>query len=358
MAQLKLNEFQVYNNLITSGVLLELKSGKWFINGKEFPLYGMGGICWFLCCRNPNYFGSETNTSKFIKWFINTVNNPKGEWPELPILTKAKEKMATGYVPKELAYPLNEKELMIIHYLVNGDPKDNYAIFFHGIGGSGKSTVCNLIASLFGERDISHCSFNMIGEKFARETLAGKRLWYDSDINANWSDKATNTFKKIITHDTDQFEQKGKNPYIAEYRCKSLFCCNVAPRFDVTDSGVLRRIVYYCKNEKIENPDGNLVNKKYTEDELIDIVIAALNTDISNFYKVFEEETKKVIMSTNNVAKYGMCEEYDTYVTQCSSSGVYPYAREKWEKLKELFKEWTFISEDKTPRNTYEGYGF
>ena len=313
----------------------------------------MGGICYILCSILPNYFGSETNTERFIKWFINNRNNEEGQWPQLPMLTKAKEKMESGYRPKELAYPLNEKELKIIHYLVDGDPKDTYAIFFHGVGGSGKSTICNLIASIFGDLDTSRCGFTQLGEKFSRETLAGKRLWYDADISANWSESATNTLKKVITHDTDQFERKGKNPYTAQYRCKALFCCNVAPKFDVTDTGLLRRIIYYSKNKKIENPDGNLANKKYTQDELIDIVIAALNTDISNFYKDFEKETKEIIMSTNNVAKYGICDDYETYKVQCRGAGVYPYAQEKWEKLRELFKEWISISEIKIPQTIY-----
>lgn len=359
MAQLKLNEGQIYQSLKQMGYTLELISGKWFINGKEFELFGMGGICYILCSIMPSHFGSEANTSRFIKWFINTMNNQSGKWPELPMLTKAKEKIAAGYkITKELAYPLNEKELKIIHYFVDGDPKDTYAIFFHGVGCSGKSTVCNLIQQIFGDADTSKCSFNDLGKCFDREDLAGKRLWYDSDINASWNESATNTLKKVITHDEDLFQKKGKDPYTAQYRCKALFCCNVAPKFDVTDTGLLRRIIYYNKNTKINNPNGNLANKKYTEEELIDIIIAALNTDISSFYKDFEEETKRVIMSTNNVAKYGICDSYDTYRVQCSSAGVYPYAQEKWEKLKELFKEWISTLETKTPQNTYGAYGF
>lgn len=358
MAKVKMNEFQLYMDLKDRGYQLNLISGKWFLNGKEYQLSGKGGLYYMLCGINPLYFGSESDASRFIKWFVNTMNEVEGEWPELPILTQAKSKMATGYRPTELAYPLNEKELKIIHYLVDGDPKDTYAIFFHGIGGSGKSTICNIIADIFGESDVSKCGFTQLGEKFARESLAGKRLWYDSDISANWTENATNILKKVITHDKDQFEKKNQSPYVASYRCKCLFCCNVAPKFDVSDSGLLRRIVYYSKNKKIENPDGTFANKKYSQDELIDIVIRALETDISNFYKDFEQETKEIIMSTNNVARYGICAEYDTYRVQCNAAGVYPYSQEKWEKLKRLFEEWTYTLEIKTRQSTYEDVEF
>ncbi|MBR5128680.1 MAG: hypothetical protein IKU67_01390 [Firmicutes bacterium] len=358
MSSIKMTEFQVYNNLMSRGIMLELINGKWFINGIEMPLYGMGGISWTLCCKYPEYFGSEVNSSRFFKWFIGNVNIIDGEWPEMPILVKAKTKMAAGYVPSELAYPLTTKELKLIHYLIDGDPKDNYAIFFYGVGGSGKSTICNLIASLFGHSDTATCALDQITEKFAREQLAGKRLWYNPEVVSSWSDKATGYFKKIVTGDVDQFEPKGKNPYTARYRCKALFCCNVTPRFDFTDTGLLRRVLYYYKNEKIQNPDGSLQHKKYTEEELIDIAVAALQTDMTNWTDDFIDETHKVIMETNNVAKYGICKEYDTYIAACSANGVYPYAKEKWEKLKELFEGWISTLEKKTPPSTCGAYKF
>lgn len=337
----KIDHLQVYNNLKSAGYKVELISGKWFINGQEYELYGLNGLCFTLMSVYPGYFGDYSNTEKWIKWFITMANQEDGEWPELPILTKAKEQMASGYRPDKLAYPLNEKELKIIHYLLAGDPKDTYAIFFYGVGGSGKSTICNLIEQLFGSKDTSRCSFNQLTEKFARESLAGKRLWYDADINASWSDKASNIFKKIITHDKDQFEKKGKDPYRAQYRCKPLFCCNVIPKFDLTDSGILRRILYYSKNEKIQNPDGNLANKKYTEQDLIDIAIAALLVDMTDWTKDFMEDTHRIILSTNNVGKYGMKGSYSDYEWRCNENRILPYGMEKWAKLREMFEQWT-----------------
>ena len=340
MAVQKMEAFEFYRMLQQQMFNVEFICGKWFLNGREYELYSKNGLLNYLGKFFP-WIEIERNSNAFVKYIMEKQSEPNGEWPEMPIVTEAKRKIAEGYDNEcPLAYPLNEKELMIIHYLLDGDPKDTYAIFFHGVGKSGKSTICNLIASIFGDLDVSKCGFTQLGEKFSRETLAGKRLWYDSDISANWTESATNTLKKVITHDKDQFEQKGKNPYVAQYRCKALFCCNVAPRFDVSDSGLLRRIIYYSKNKKIENPDGTLANKVYTYEDLLNIVIAALKTDISNFYKTFEKETKEIIMGSNNVAKYGMCSEYDTYRIQCGSAGVYPCSKDKWEKLKDLFQEW------------------
>lgn len=335
------NEYAAYRYLTMNGIYPRNIAGKWFINNKEYAYSGKGSIRSVLVEMLPDYLGSRTKMDSFLAYIVD-MHFEDGEWPEMERLAKAKEKIAAGYKPGELAYPLNEKELKIIHYLVDGDPKDSYAVFFHGIGGSGKSTVCNLIAQLFGRLDVSNCKFNSIGEKFARETLMGKRLWYDSDISVEkWSEYEASFLKKVITGDYDQQEKKGKDPYSTNYRCKALFCCNKAPKFDVSDSGLLRRILYYNKNVKFKNPIGGLDKRVYTEDELIDIICAALLTDMTDWVKDFEEETHKIIMESNNVWKYGMGDSYDTYCVACEAAGIrLPYGEEKWQLLRGLFNEW------------------
>lgn len=336
--------YDIYAEFQRAGLYIELINGKWFLNKTEYALYGMDGLLNKLMNYSP-WMRNPTNARNFVSFMIDVMSDMYSQWPELPILSKAKLLLKEGKLQPP-AYPLNTKELMIIHYILEGNDDQTYAIFFHGVGGSGKSTICNLIAKMFGDLDVSYCGFNQVGDKFARETLAGKRLWYDADINPNWSDSATNTLKKIITHDNDQFEKKGKNPYSANYQCKPLFCCNLVPKFDVSDSGILRRIVYYSKNEKIKNPDGSLARKQWTEDDLVNIAAHALNTPIDNFYETFEAETKELIMSSNTVAKYGLNVDYDIYKERCQDAGYHPFAEEKFFLLKELFLGWKGLNNE------------
>lgn len=339
MRNKKITAREMYYMLKNQFLNVEFICGKWFLNGKEYSYRGKTGICEQLSAYT-DWFWEDKNKKEFFSYMTLDQADMYEPWPEMEIVKQAKEKIKEGYEPKTLAYPLNEKELKILHYLLDGDPKDTYGIFFHGVGGSGKSSVCNVYKEIFGMNDVSYCQFDQLSNKFARATVAGKRLVYDDDVSPNWNSSWAGTFKKMVTGAFDQFEEKFQSAYNAQYRCKMLFCCNVIPKFDVDDSGLLRRIIYYSKDQKISNPNGTLANRKYTADELLDFTVAALRTDITNFYQTFEKETKEIIMYSNNVAKYGMVGSYDTYKVQCQSAGVYPYAQEKWEKLKELFEEW------------------
>ena len=337
--QQKMTEPMINQALRNSGVKLEFISGKWFINGIEYALIGKGGIYSRLGLSVPQLSDFST-LERFIKWFTVAENDLDGPWPEMPILTKAKQKIAEGYKPGKLAYPLSEKDLKVIHYLVDGDPKDTYAIFLYGVGNTGKTTFCKLVKQIFGAADTTEAPFNELGDKFGRSSLAGKRLWCDTEVSPYWPDSTSHTLKKVITHDYAQIEEKFQKPYTTQYRCKPLFACNTAPSFDITDTGLLRRILYFFKNVPFQNPDGNLVDKKYTEEELLDIVVAALLTDMTDWTKEFIKDTHEVIMSSNSVGKYGMTGTYTDYELRCANNRVHPFGMDKYNKLKELFMEW------------------
>lgn len=279
-----------------------------------------------------------------MKSFINLLedeyNEPTGEWPEAPIVTEAKKRLAKGIKPTKLCYDLTHKELEIINYLLVGEKKDTYAVFFYGVGGSGKSTVCNLIAKLFGRQDTSYCNFHDLGNRFDIREIVGKRLWYDTDVPCFWTDSVAGTFKKITTHDTLQTEKKCADPRDSEFRAKPLFCCNIPPRFDITDSGLLRRILYYKKDKKIENPNGDFENKDWTYDELVNIAMVALGEEYKFSFKHFEEETREIIMKTNSVGKYGMNVDYDRYTELCRDSNLKAFGEDKFLEIKELFNSW------------------
>lgn len=322
---------------------VRLICGKWFVNGHECQLDGDKGLYSIIGERDYQYgyLDKKSNRKEFIAFMTDVKHEQYGEWPEPAIL---KEARALEYV-EPLAYPLNEKELKIIHYLLEGNPQDTYAVFFYGVGGTGKSSICNIITQIFGDYDVSSCRFADMSNRFNVESLNGVRLWYDDDINTNWSSDTAkvSALKKIVTHSKDQFEKKGQDAYRSQYRCKPLFCCNKLPNFDITDTGLLRRILVYVKDIPSQRLDSNedFSIKKWDRKDLVNFVAHALKTDISNFYKDFEIETKQSIMARNTVYKHGRgINDYDIYKERCVSAGEYPYGEDKFNELKIIFSQW------------------
>lgn len=309
---------------------VEWVSGKWFKNNIEIT-----DIDKYLMRS-----GYVTNGSSDLKNFKTTFIKMFGEegiWPQLDIVKKAEELIKNGYKVKELAYPLNSKELKIINYLLVGKPQ--YAIFFYGVGGSGKTTICNIICQIFGRNNVY--ASNLIDISRFNIGLMDARLFYDDDMGSQITDAQVSRLKPMVTNGATKFEAKGVDPIQGTYRCKCLFCCNQPLRFDLQDDGMLRRIIYYSKNEKIINKDPNLCDKIYTENELLDIVVAALSMDMSDWEKDFIKETHNILKMNNNVWLYGMCGNYDTYVNNCDNANVYPFNKDNWLKIKNIFSEWS-----------------
>lgn len=347
--------FDYYQALVAQGLRLEYMCGKWLLNGEETKLTGRNGAYYrFLMVLGDAWITEKKNQDALTHLVKSMIGDPDGAWPENQILTKAREKIALGVDP--LAYPLTEKELKIIHYLLlpkeaNGE---SYAFFFYGRGGSGKSTIGNIICQLFGEGDYCALPFSCIGDKFRRSELFGKRFWYDEDIAPDWRETWSSSFKKIITGGKDQFEEKFQNPFDGSYRCKALFCCNKLPRFDYTDSGMLRRVLIYRKetiSERIETTE-DLSLKVWSKEELVNFAAHALLTPIDDLEETFREETRRSIIEVNSIGKYlkenCIFKEisYDGYRSYCMSSGINAiFSRENYENYVKIFLEWGIYGE-------------
>lgn len=336
---------EFYDYARDHGFEVKLICGKWILNGREYALSGGKGSLFGRLRLVSNWICEERNQKAFVNYMTTMEADTYGEWPELEILKDARERLKIGLEP--LAYPLNEKELKIIHYLIDGKPNQTYAIFFLGLGNSGKTTICNIIRQLFGRENVCNCHFNEIGSSFKRNELMGKRLWCDDDISRNWTESQTGTFKKIVTHAVDQFEAKFQAPVESEYRCKCLFCGNVVPNFDYADTGTMRRIIYYRKDsftQPILNCDEDLSTKTWSREDLVNFAAHALNTPIDDLYETFKEETRQLIMENNTVGKFILTKQpatYDNFQNYCDNNGYRAvYNKDNFDKIVSLFTTW------------------
>lgn len=257
-----------------------------------------------------------------------------GKWADLPIIKEAQA--LTKLEP--MCYPLNDKQLKIINYLLRHDEE----IFFilTGVGGSGKSTFGNIICKIF-DNDTAALNLSDLGDDFKLATGINKRLIYSTEINSD--DINNGKLKQLFSNEEITVNPKYQQPY--KTRCQSAFFfnCNKNPRLDLSDTGMLRRILYYSMDTKIQNPDPTLNKKEWTHKDLVNIVAHALAIDMTDWKEDFKEETRYNLIKDNSVYRFKDITNYSEYVDKCKDEGLKAFSKPNWDNIRELLYEWKFI---------------
>lgn len=320
--------------------LFKFISGKWFIGQKEIKNID----AFLLQGRVGAMFDNAQRMIEFKDTFRLAYGDPTGDWPEMPIVTEAKKIIKEGEDKKLPLIPafIDHKKLQIIHYLL--EPNNEYFIIVYGVGGSGKSTFMNVIRQIF-EGDTAAITLKELGEGFRLASAIDKRLIYSTEIDA---DRITDTnIKKYVSKEPLQVNPKNEKPYDSRFQASFIFNCNTPPSINLSDSGLLRRIVYYRMNTKIpeDQRDPTMNSKIWTNDELMAIVVKALKTDIKHLYDDFEKDTRMGLIERDTVYRYKDENTYQGYRFACQNEGFKPYNRENWEAVRRLLKEWGVIKD-------------
>lgn len=265
-----------------------------------------------------------------------------GFWPELPLFIQAK---ALGPIADNstLPFPLDDKQLMIINRLCF-HPEDEVMFITTGIGGSGKSTFLNIIKQLF-NNDVSAASVSDLANPFMVAEAVKHRLIASDELAKGELD--SKVLKQLASKQLIEVNPKHIASYTVQSQSALFWCCNKTPKVDCSDSGMLRRVVFYSRNTKIQNPDPSLNKKQYTNDELLTILRRALAFENNNWKDAFMDETHDLLIKSNSVGKYledaikiNINTTYDGYTHYCYTNGFKAYNRDNYDQLMDLFKEW------------------
>lgn len=305
-------------------------SGKWFHNDNEIKdinkyLYKATKVI------------RDSNDCKLV---INTFIDMYGEngwWPELPIIKEARELVTT--VPP--CVPLSDKQLKLIHILLDRDAE--FMFILCGVGGSGKSTFANLICQIF-EDDTAALTLEDLSNDFMLAEGVAKRLIYADELNS--SDIDNGQIKTLISKQMVQVNPKNKTPYQARWQSPLFASCNKAPKLDLSDTGIIRRIVFFNMNTKIKNPDPKFQKQRFDHSDLVNIVRLALDIDMTNWFDDFKQETRDLLKSNNSVwlcqGKSLDATDYKFYSNECNHKGLRPFSEPKWKDVKELLMDWEY----------------
>lgn len=328
---------------------VEFISGKFFYNKKEIA-------------NIDKYLGKiyYNNTKKMInerdlKYLKNgIINNPTTDeqefWYRPVIIDEALSLIENGYKPKKCPFPLEDKQLLIL-YIMLFHPEQEVFFITTGIGGSGKSTFLNIITQLY-ENDVASTPLGDLGDKFILAEALKHRLIASDELGTG--EVNLPILKTIVSKQKIQVNEKFGATYTTRAQSVLFFCCNQAPKLDISDTGTLRRIVYYSRNTKIANPNPNFKSQKYTHEELLDFIVCAYNVgswlykenDIDAWKSAFKLETNVYLTNSNSVGlffKYlkksnKVIIDYSDYREYCKDNGYKPYSRQRYDDILEWIK--------------------
>ena len=245
------------------------------------------------------------------------------------------------------------------------------AFVLTGTGANGKSTFLNMLKTMLGKRNTSVLDLKKLGDRFSTVMLFGKLANIGDDISDEFVTDAAE-FKKVVTGETIDAEQKGQPKFDFEPYCKLLFSANNIPRIGKgrDSNAILRRLVIVPFNAKFDSKDPNfkpfigdtlkgqqsmeymillgiqglkrvLENRTYTasqkvQDELNEY--EETNNPILGFFK--ECENEEIVIeneTTNNV--------YRKYQEYCIANSLTPLCSGEFSK--QVKKHFNFIIADK-----------
>ena len=183
-----------------------------------------------------------------------------------------------------------------------------------------------------------------------------KRLICSTEINSE--DLNNGIIKQMLSNEEVMVEPKYVTPYTMRCQSSFIWCCNKPPRIDVTDSGLLRRFLYYSMNEKIKNPDPKMNKREWEHDDLVNIVAHALAQDMTNWQKDFERESHLNLVKGNSVYLLKECKTYKDYRDNCGAKGYKPHNEDNWHNIRLLLQEWGFVEKEPIKLEEVDVLGF
>jgi putative DNA primase/helicase len=245
------------------------------------------------------------------------------------------------------------------------------AFILTGSGSNGKSTFLNMLKTMLGKRNLSVLDLKKLGDRFSTVMLFGKLANIGDDISDEFVTDAAE-FKKIVTGETIDAEQKGQPKFDFEPYVKLIFSANNIPRIGKgrDSSAVLRRLVIVPFNAKFDDKNPNfkpfigdslkgqesmeymiqlgiqglkrvLINRKFTtsqkvQDELDEF--EEINNPILGFFKVCDDEGFNIEGEPTNKV-------YQRYQEYCIANTMSPM--QSGEFSKQVKKHFDFQIVDK-----------
>lgn len=195
------------------------------------------------------------------------------------------------------------------------------AFILTGTGSNGKSTFLNMLKTMLGRGNVSALDMKKLNDRFSTVMMFGKLANIGDDISEEFITDAAD-FKKIVTGETIDCEQKGQPKFEFEPYVKLLFSANNIPRIGKgrDSNAILRRLIIVPFNARFSSSDPDYVpfigDKLQTQEAieyLIQLGIKALKRVLVTRKFTVSEQVQKELeeFEENNNPILGFFKEVD-----------------------------------------------
>lgn len=156
----------------------------------------------------------------------------------------------------------------ILYNIIVPNSKPLFHIFYDdGVGGTGKSTLLEVVTKIVGEKFTSNVLLDQFGNRFIFANMLGKYVNIGDDNGKNEELQSVGTLKSIVTKNRVTIDRKNMSPIEVRIFAKQLYATNILPYIDFTDGGIMRRLNIVQMNQvipkhfKLCNLDNNEIGR-------------------------------------------------------------------------------------------------
>lgn len=204
----------------------------------------------------------------------------------------------------------------ILYNILVPKTKPLFHIFYDdGVGGTGKSTLLEVITKIVGEKFVSNVLLDQFGNRFIFANMFGKYCNIGDDNGKNEELQSVGTLKSIVTGNRVTVDRKNISPIEVRIFAKQLYATNILPYIDFTDGGIMRRLNIVQMNQVIPK---SMKLCELNEEEIGRIVYEVLHsTDL-------EEGKNELAITSSPLYRFHKTSKeitYDEYKNFCYKYG-------------------------------------
>ena len=212
-------------------------------------------------------------------------------------------------------YPKNNFRNILYNILVPKSKPVFHIFYDDGVGGTGKSTLLEVVTMIVGEQFTSNVLLSQFSNRFVFANMLGKYVNIGDDDGKNDELQNIGTLKSIITGNRVTIDRKNMSPIECRIFAKQIYATNILPYIDFTDGGIMRRLNIVKMNKVIpknmklcelnENELGNICREVFSSKDIetVDNELAITTSPLYRFYQESKDSSYGAYQTF--CAKYG-----------------------------------------------------